>query len=118
MKYIREYKEIDFEDWDEEETPPYKRTMLYDMKSINVDKLLKIGDKLICDFKSPTDSFLNLNGTIVDIMEWHNNYRLMCVEFDEYIGGHDGIHFGSKYKNGHCRNFTNEDDDSMYFTKR
>ena len=84
MKYIKEYKEIDWEDFDYEES--YGGWV-----KVNTPYELSIGDIVKCSVRRRNNKI----GKVVRIG------NTIGVEFDEYINGHD---CSGKGKNGYCWN--------------
>ena len=62
--------------------------------------IFEIGDRVITT-KSYEIYTEGKKGKIISVpdMDTHVKY---CVEFDEYLGGHDGLTMDNKGKNGHC----------------
>jgi len=107
MKYIKEYNKFDWGNFDEEEIDPNNSYVLSDMTDNDIENMLRIGDRLSCDFYYNTTNYNNEFGTIVGNKNWNTGNKIICIEFDNYINGHKGDYFGEGFKDGHCRNFTN-----------
>ena len=91
MKHIKEFKEIDFNDWDEEEENPNGENLSFEHDKITNCTHLKVNDyvNVIIDNK-------NLKGKIKAI----TNHRV-GIEFDKHINGHNGLSIFNG-KKGHC----------------
>jgi len=81
MKYLKEYKKINWNDWNDEEEN-YK---LKDIREINY-KDFKIGDKVICSFKKNSISYYEIDGII------YTNTSYLGIYFPYVnINGHNDI---------------------------
>jgi hypothetical protein len=101
MKYIKEYKNIDFDEFDWEEEEGNKINFSYKNKDEWKEFInnISVGDRVICNFNNTNDNYINELAYVREITKDE-----ILLEFDNYIGGHDGMSTGSIYrgKNGHC----------------
>lgn len=68
---------------------------------------LKIGDRVRVKEIFNWGRILLKKGLTGKVIGKHGT--IICIEFDEYIDGHDGAVFNSIGKNGYCWNFENEE---------
>jgi len=94
MRYIREFKDIDWDDWDDEEVEPSKIINVIKNKRIN-DNII-IGDTLRLKYNK-----IKIDCVVVDYKTTHGD---IGVEFKFHINSHDCNGNG---KNGHCWYFRN-----------
>jgi len=64
----------------------------------------KIGDRVTCKISVGEKVMANQKGTIID----RNADWGICIEFDNDVGGHDGMFGDTNGKQGHCWWVNNE----------
>jgi len=104
MKYLKEYKYIDWDDWDDEEEDPNDDKWYTFNKNLpyNIIQRLKVGVSLNTTWSSRNNVLIeNYKGQIIAV---EKNNSLISIQFEHKIyNGHTGIH--NNGKNQYCWDF-------------